>query len=146
MERARKIWIFNKLMQNQLDEFINRFKSNYCKWQVYPRIFLSFIPDDELEAVSSTQFLEGERNALQQENDISNNIWDFFKPFIFSPKTLILVIAGIVFGERIGEIFTNNNYLMLPFFSYSGDFLLIYMFKLICAGLGAFLGYKLAKK
>jgi tetratricopeptide (TPR) repeat protein len=28
--------------KNQLGEFINRFKSNYCKWQVYPRIFLLF--------------------------------------------------------------------------------------------------------
>ena len=136
--------------KNQLGEFINRFKSNYCKWQVYPRIFLSFVPDfvpnDKLEAVPSTQFLE-EGNTLQQENDInSNSMWDFLKPFISPPTTLFFVIAGIVFGERIGEIFTNEDYLMLPFFSPSGDFLLIYIFKLVCAGLGAFLGYKLAKK
>jgi len=28
--------------KNKLGDFINRFKSNYCKWQVYPRIFLLF--------------------------------------------------------------------------------------------------------
>jgi prolipoprotein diacylglyceryltransferase len=58
------------------------------------------------------------------------------KENLFTPKFLLVTFIGTVVGERIGHVLTSN----LPMFP-GGDF--VFIFKLGCAALGAFGGYKL---
>lgn len=79
---------------------------------------------NKVATTTANKKVGGEKNPLLEEN-------------LFTPRFLLVTFMGTVVGERIGHVLTSN----LPMFA-GGDFS-VFIFKLVCAALGAFGGYKL---
>jgi hypothetical protein len=103
-------------------------------WQIYPQIFLAFVIKNKLYGVRDKQ--SPQISEVSTEND------DILEK-LFTPRFLIFMFMGVVVGEQLGDILTNEDFGFLSLFSGGSPFS-IDMVKFCCAMLGGFFGYKLA--
>ena len=102
-------------------------------WQIYPQILLDFVIKNKLYEVREQQ--SPQVSEATEDDDILAKL--------FTPRFLIFMFMGVVVGEGLGYILTNEDFGVLSLSS-GGSSFSIDMVKFCCAMLGGFLGYKLA--
>jgi hypothetical protein len=101
----KKYGFLTSSCKNKLDGFISLSKSNYCKWQVYPSIFLSFVSNDEPKQIPHEQILPVPPpygNPTSPPSDDGQE--ETKKKILVSGIIGAIIIAIINYGDKIAAI------------------------------------------